>query len=133
MVIKFWVTQDFNKEKKMSVDTNSQEYKAPPMIQHATVGMAVVSLSTIPDSYREGWQRQLVRPPESTLTLNGLHTETATITPYRTFIILYYLFESEQLSTHFKLTLHKALIRYVTTYARPTWEFTADTHLMKLQ
>jgi predicted dithiol-disulfide oxidoreductase (DUF899 family) len=32
-----------------------------------------------------------------------------------------------------KLTLYKALIRSVMTYACPVWEFAADTHLMKLQ
>jgi hypothetical protein len=32
-----------------------------------------------------------------------------------------------------KLTLHKALIRSVMTYASPAWEFAADTHLVKLQ
>jgi hypothetical protein len=31
------------------------------------------------------------------------------------------------------MTLHKALIRSVMTYACPAWEFAADTHLMKLQ
>jgi hypothetical protein len=46
-------------------------------------------------------------------------------------IILYSLFESEQLSTHLKLTLHKALIRAVMTWAFSGREFTADTHLMK--
>jgi hypothetical protein len=32
-----------------------------------------------------------------------------------------------------KLTFHKALIRSVMTYACPTWEFVADTYLLKLQ
>jgi hypothetical protein len=32
-----------------------------------------------------------------------------------------------------KLTFHKALIRSVMTYASPTCEFAADTHLLKLQ
>jgi hypothetical protein len=31
------------------------------------------------------------------------------------------------------LTLHKALIRSAMTYACPTWEFAADTRLLKLQ
>jgi hypothetical protein len=29
--------------------------------------------------------------------------------------------------------LHKALIRSIITYACPTWQFAADTHLMELQ
>jgi hypothetical protein len=32
-----------------------------------------------------------------------------------------------------KLTLHKALIRFVMTYACPAWDFAAETHLLKLQ
>jgi hypothetical protein len=31
------------------------------------------------------------------------------------------------------LTLHKALIRFVMTYACPAWEFAAETYLLKLQ
>jgi hypothetical protein len=52
---------------------------------------------------------------------------------FRTFIRIYSLFKSERLSANIKLTLHKALIRSVLTYACPTWDFAADTHLMKLQ
>jgi hypothetical protein len=52
---------------------------------------------------------------------------------FRTFIRVYPLFKSERLSTKIKMTLHKALIRSVMTYASPAWEFSADTHLMKLQ
>jgi hypothetical protein len=52
---------------------------------------------------------------------------------FRTFIRVYSLFKSEQLSANIKLTLHKALIRSVMPYASPAWEFAADTHLMKLQ
>jgi hypothetical protein len=37
------------------------------------------------------------------------------------------------LSANIKLTLHKVLIRPIMTYASPAWEFTADTHLLKLQ
>jgi hypothetical protein len=43
------------------------------------------------------------------------------------------LYVSKCLSANIKLTLHKALIRSVMTYACPTWEFAADTHLLKLQ
>jgi hypothetical protein len=100
------------------------------------------------------WVR--IRPPESLLTLNGqnifsvnsvkylgiifeekitwrLHIGTVATKAYRTFIRLYSLFKSDRLSTNSKLTLHKALIRSIMTYACPAWEFAADTHLMKLQ
>jgi hypothetical protein len=52
---------------------------------------------------------------------------------FRTFIRIYFLFKSERLSADIKLTLHKALIRSVMTYACPTWEFVAESHLLKLQ
>jgi hypothetical protein len=52
---------------------------------------------------------------------------------FRTFIRLYSLFKSERLSANIKLTLHKALIRSVMTYACPAWEFVSETHLLKLQ
>jgi hypothetical protein len=45
----------------------------------------------------------------------------------------YSLFKSERLSAHIKLTLHRALIRSVMTYACPTWESEAKNHLLKLQ
>ncbi|PNF22596.1 hypothetical protein B7P43_G12673 [Cryptotermes secundus] len=96
------------------------------------------------------------RPPESCLTLNGrnipfvnsakylgvifdkkvtwrLHIEMIEAKAFRTFIRVYSLFKSERLSANIKLTLHKALIRSVMTYASPAWEFAADTHLVKLQ
>jgi hypothetical protein len=52
---------------------------------------------------------------------------------FRTFIRIYSLFGSERLSANIKLTLHKALIRSVTTYACPAWELAADIQLLKLQ
>jgi hypothetical protein len=52
---------------------------------------------------------------------------------FRTFIRIYSLFKRERLNANIKLTLHKALIRSVLTYACPTWEFAADIHLLKLQ
>jgi hypothetical protein len=52
---------------------------------------------------------------------------------FRTFIGVYTLFQSERLSANIKLTLHKALIRFIMTYACPAWEFAADSHLLKLQ
>jgi hypothetical protein len=96
------------------------------------------------------------RPPVSHLTLNGrnipfensakylgvifdravtwrLHMEMIKAKAFRTFITLYSLFKIERLSANIKLTLHKALIRSVMTYASPAWEYAADTHLLKLQ
>jgi hypothetical protein len=81
-------------------------------------------------------------PPESHLTLNGrnipfvnsvkyisiifdetvtwrLHMEMMKAKALRTFIRVYSPLKSEQLSTNIKLTLHKALIRSIMTYARP--------------
>jgi hypothetical protein len=52
---------------------------------------------------------------------------------FRTFITVYFLFKSERLSANIKLTICKALIRSVMTYASPAWESAADTHLLKLQ
>jgi hypothetical protein len=96
------------------------------------------------------------RPPESQLILNGrnipfvnnakylgvifgrkiswrLHVEMIEAKAFRTFIRTYSLFKSKRLSANIKLTLHKALIRPVMTYASPAWEFAADTHPLKLQ
>jgi hypothetical protein len=52
---------------------------------------------------------------------------------FRTFIRICSLFRSERLSANIKLTLQKALIRSVMTYACPAWEFAAECHLLKLQ
>jgi hypothetical protein len=52
---------------------------------------------------------------------------------FRVFNKVYSPFKSKHLSANIKLALHKALIRSVMTYAFPTWEFAADTHLLKLQ
>jgi hypothetical protein len=38
-----------------------------------------------------------------------------------------------RLSTNIKLTLYKALITPVMTYACPTWEYEVDAHRLKLQ
>jgi hypothetical protein len=62
-----------------------------------------------------------------------LHIEITEAKAFRTFIRVYTLFESECLSANTKLTLHKALISSVMTYACPACEFAADTHLLKLQ
>jgi hypothetical protein len=52
---------------------------------------------------------------------------------FRTFIRVYSLFKSERLSANIKMTIHKARIRSVMTYACPAWEFAAECHLLKLQ
>jgi hypothetical protein len=95
-------------------------------------------------------------PPKSLLTLNGrnipfvnnvkylgvifdkritwrLHVERIKAKAFRTFIRLYSLFKSERLNSNIKLTRLQALIRSVMTYACPSWEFTAETHLSQLQ
>jgi hypothetical protein len=95
-------------------------------------------------------------PPESHLTLNGwnipfvnsikylcvifnkritwrLHIEMIEAKAFRTFITVYTLFKNDRLSDNIKLTLYKALMRSVTTYACPATEFAANTHLLRLQ
>jgi hypothetical protein len=62
-----------------------------------------------------------------------LHLEVIEVKLFRTFITIYSLLKSEHLSAKIKLTLHKALIRTVVTYACPSWELAADTYLLKLQ
>ena len=62
-----------------------------------------------------------------------VHIEKIETKAFRTFINIYSPFKSDRLSTGIKLTLYKALIRSVITYACPVWEFAADTHLLKLQ
>jgi hypothetical protein len=52
---------------------------------------------------------------------------------FRTLIRIYTLFKIERLSPNIKLTLHKAMIRTVMTYACPAWELAADTYLVRLQ
>ena len=61
------------------------------------------------------------------------HIERIEAKAFRTFINTYSLFKSERLSTNIKLTVYKALIRSIMTYACPVWEFAADTYLLKLQ
>jgi hypothetical protein len=62
-----------------------------------------------------------------------LHIEMIEAKAFRTFIRIYSLFKSGRLNANIKLTLHKALIRSVMTYACPAWELAADTYLLKLQ
>jgi hypothetical protein len=61
------------------------------------------------------------------------HIEMIEAKSLRKFIRIYSLFKNERLRAKIKLTLHKALIISVMTYASPVWEFAADTHLIKLQ
>jgi hypothetical protein len=57
-----------------------------------------------------------------------VHIEMIKAKAFRTFVGVYSLFRS-----NIKLTFLNALIKSVITYASPTWEFAANTHLMKLQ
>jgi hypothetical protein len=52
-----------------------------------------------------------------------LHIEMFVAKAFRTFITIYSLLKTEPLSANIKLTLHKALIRSVMTYACASWEF----------
>jgi hypothetical protein len=63
----------------------------------------------------------------------GLYIEMIEAKAFRTFIRIYSRLESKRLSAYIELTLHKALIRFVMTYACPAWELAADTCLFKLQ
>jgi hypothetical protein len=60
-------------------------------------------------------------------------TENIEAKAFIKFIRTYCLFRSERLSDNIKLTLHKALIRSVMTYACPAWELAADTYLLILR
>jgi hypothetical protein len=62
-----------------------------------------------------------------------LHREIIEAKAFRTFTRIYSLFKSERLNVSVKLTLHKALIRLVVTYAYSAWERAADNYLLKLQ
>jgi hypothetical protein len=62
-----------------------------------------------------------------------LHIEMIEAKAFRTFITIYFLSKRKRLNANITLTLHEALIRSVMTYACPTWDFAADTHLIKLQ
>jgi hypothetical protein len=62
-----------------------------------------------------------------------LHIEMIEAKAFRTFIRIYSLFRSKRLSADIILTLHKALIRLVMTYACPALELAEDIYLLKLQ
>jgi hypothetical protein len=61
------------------------------------------------------------------------HIERAVNKALRTYLRTYSIFKSGRLTAYIKLTLYKALIRSVMTYACPTWEYMADVLLLKLQ
>jgi hypothetical protein len=65
-----------------------------------------------------------------TWRLHILVTETRA---FKTFVRVYSLFKLEPLRANIKLALNKERIISVMTYAYPAWEFSADTHLLKLQ
>jgi hypothetical protein len=52
---------------------------------------------------------------------------------FKTLITICFPFKNEWLSSNIKLTLHKALITSVSTYACPAWEYETEIHGMKLQ
>jgi hypothetical protein len=58
------------------------------------------------------------------------HIEVTVAKDLRTYIRT---IRSERLRTNIKFMLYKALIRSVMTYARSTWEYSTDAHLLKLQ
>jgi hypothetical protein len=62
-----------------------------------------------------------------------LHMEIIEAMTFRTFIRICHLFERKPLIANIKLTLRKALIRSIMTYACPAWELAADTYLLKWQ
>jgi hypothetical protein len=62
-----------------------------------------------------------------------LHIEKTAAKALGTHIRTHFIFKSKNLSAHIKLIVYRALIRSLMTYAYPTWEFAADTRLMKLQ
>jgi hypothetical protein len=62
-----------------------------------------------------------------------MYIEMIAVKALRTFISIYPLLKIERLSVNTKLTLYTVLIRSIMSYACPTWEFAADSHLLKLQ
>jgi hypothetical protein len=62
-----------------------------------------------------------------------LHIKMIEAKAFKTIIAIYSLLKSERLRASIKLTLHKALMRSMMTYACHAWELAADTYLVKLQ
>jgi hypothetical protein len=50
-----------------------------------------------------------------------------------TYIRIYSVLKNKHLRANIKLIAYRTLIRSILTYACPTWDFAADTHLTKLQ
>jgi hypothetical protein len=90
-------------------------------------------------SYIERMASFLCKPREISLCIFikkfmwRLYTETITAKALRTFISIYILLKSERLSVGTKLTLHKALIRFMLTYAYPALKFVMESYLLKFQ
>jgi hypothetical protein len=61
------------------------------------------------------------------------HIERTAAKALRTYVKTYSLIRCGCLSTNIKLTIYRALIRPVTTYGCPTWEYAADALLLKQQ
>jgi hypothetical protein len=62
-----------------------------------------------------------------------MYIETITAKSFIMFNSVCFLFKIELLSTNIELTLHRAFIRSVITYAFPAWEFAANTYLLKFR
>jgi hypothetical protein len=62
-----------------------------------------------------------------------LYIELIEAKAFRECIGVYPYLKVSVLSANIKLTLYRARIKSVMTYPCPSWEFSADTHLLKLQ
>jgi hypothetical protein len=65
--------------------------------------------------------------------LKGLHIERAVKKTLRTCIRACFILKNERLITDMTQILYKTAIRWVMVYSCPSWECTADAHLLKLQ
>jgi hypothetical protein len=61
------------------------------------------------------------------------HIETTAAKALRIFLSIYPFLKSERLGVGTQLTLYKAMISPILTYACHAWEFEADSYLLKLQ
>jgi hypothetical protein len=62
-----------------------------------------------------------------------LHVETTVAKAFGTYIRPYSIFKSMRFNVNIRLIVFRALIRSITINACPTWEFAADSDLLKLQ
>jgi hypothetical protein len=62
-----------------------------------------------------------------------LHIKKTAAKASGTYIRTYCTLKSKHLGANLKLIVYRALIRSIKTHACPTWEFAANTHLIKLQ